>query len=1311
MATILLSAAGAAIGGAFGGTAFGLSSAVIGRAIGATLGRAIDQRLMGGGSEVIETGRIERFQLTGASEGSAIGMHYGRVRAGGQVIWATNFREKISKDKKKVGGKGGGGGSSVTTKSYSYSISLAVALCEGEILGVGRIWADGMEVDRGTLNMRVHTGSEDQGPDHKIAAVEGAANTPAYRGLAYVVFEDLQLERFGNRVPQFSFEVLRAADPAMMPDQERSLAETIRAVALIPGTGEYSLATTKVNYSNGYGWSKSANVNSNSGRSDFRTSLGQLRRELPACQSVSLVVSWFGSDLRCGSCQVRPKVEQTHTDGDKMPWVVSGLQRENAPEVPRIAGRSVYGGTPADAAVMEAIAALKAAGKSVVFYPFILMEQMMGNGLPDPWTGEADQPAFPWRGRITTNAAPGRPGSSDGTAAAQGEVAAFFGTAQPGDFTPQGKTMSYAGPAQWSFRRFILHYAHLCARAGGVDAFCIGSELCALTQIRGAGNSFPAVAELVALAQDVRAILGAGTKIGYAADWSEYFGYHPQDGSGDVFFHLDPLWASSAIDFIGIDNYMPLSDWRDNHDHADAGWRSIYNLDYLKANVAGGEGFDWYYADQAGRDAQERLPISDGAHGEDWVFRYKDIRGWWSQSHHNRIGGVRQATATPWIPQSKPIWFTEIGCAAIDKGTNEPNKFVDPKSSESRVPWYSTGQRDDFIQMQYLRATCQFWEDPVNNPVSAVYGGAMVDCGRTHVWAWDARPYPDFPARSDLWSDGANYLLGHWLNGRATSQSLAAVVAEICGRAGIGDIDVSELYGLVRGYSIEEIAGARAALQPLTLAYGFDATEAEGVLRFRTRTGIPDVQLAEEDLVADGDVVLGMQRSASGEATGKVRLNYVQADSLFEVRTIEACLPDENELNVSVSDLPLCLTAGESRRIVERWLTEARIARDMATFSLPPSSARIRAGDVIALSYGEQSANFRIDRVEAGEAQTIDAVRVEPDLFRPAEDIGEVVSLPPPAVSAPVFARLLDLPLLNGAEDPVAPYLAATATPWPGAAALYASSEDDNYALNTVVDEPCVIGVTETALPAAMPGMPYRGAPLRVKVGGGILSSATRTALLNGANTVAIGSGAGGEWEIIQFGQAELVEAEDVYDLSYLLRGQLGTDAIMPTEWPAGSLVVLLDGAPTQIDLPASLRGLERHYRVGPADRGYADESFTHMTHAASGASLRPYSPVHLRAMEQGDGSLAVSWIRRSRIDGDSWEGLDIPLGESFERYLLQVLQGGSVLREVELDVAEWTYPVAQRAADAPGGPVAIQVSQLSERYGAGPFQRIEINE
>ncbi|WP_116133717.1 glycoside hydrolase/phage tail family protein [Tropicimonas sp. IMCC34043] len=1312
MATLVLSAVGAAAGNALGGSVLGLSTAVIGRALGATLGRVIDQRLLGGGSQVVETGRIDRFRITGAGEGGRVDNIYGRMRTGGQVIWATNFREHV--DTEEAGGKGGGmlgGGGGATTRSYSYSISLAIALCEGEILTVGRIWADGEEIGRDELDMRVYKGAEDQLPDPKIEAVEGAGNAPAYRGLAYVVLEDVELGRFGNRVPQFSFEVIRPTSAEFVPDHARSLSQIIRGVALVPGTGEYALATTPVHYSTGLGWNRSANVNSSSGKTDFRTSLEQLSNELPVCQTVSLIVSWFGDDLRCDRCQIKPKVEQNGVDGASMPWRAGGAVRDDAGEIAKVDGRPVYGGTPTDQSVVEAIRALRNAGKAVTFYPFLLMEQAQGNSLVDPWSGAVGQPPFPWRGRITTSLAPGVAGSADGTLAARAEVRAFFGDAMVDDFPVAGDEVGYSGPAEWSFRKFILHYAHLCAVAGGVDAFCIGSEMRSLTQIRAEANSFPAVEELRQLAAEVRAVLGPEAKIGYAADWSEYFGYHPEDGSGDVFFHLDPLWADPAIDFVGIDNYMPLSDWRDGGDHADASYGSIYDVAYLKSNVAGGEGFDWYYADEAGRDAQDRLPITDGAHGEPWIYRYKDLRSWWSNAHHDRVDGVRGAAPTAWIPESKPIWFTEMGCAAVDKGTNQPNKFIDPKSSESSLPYYSDGTRDDFVQAQYLRAMYSFWGDPVNNPASGIYGGAMVDLSRSLVWAWDTRPFPHFPLNSELWSDGENYFKGHWLNGRTSSESLAAVVAETCGRAGLPEVDVRRLYGSVRGYTLAEASHARAAIQPLMLAHGFDASERNGVLHFRSRTGLTDFTINADALAVTEEVGpdVETQRVPEVEIAGRVRLNCLRAGRDFEVMSVEAAFPDETNPAVSSSELAMCLTTEEARAIAERWLTESRVARDSVRLALPGSLRKVRAGDVIETTSPNREGRYRIDRVESGDVQIVEAVRVEEAVFRLGEAVPDEIRAKPVQSPVPVYSVFLDLPLLTGKEDPIAPHVAITANPWPGSVAIYSSSENDGYRLNSLIGKRAVIGLTETVLEPISPGIFDRGAPLRVRFSSGATSPCSEERMLNGANAAAIGDPATGIWEVFQFAEATPLGGS-TFELGHRLRGQLGTDAETPMAWPVGSHVVLLDGAPEQIDLAASARGLERHYLFGPQNRPFDDASYLHEIHAFAGVGLRPYAPVHLRVRDVG-GDLQFTWIRRTRIDGDSWESLDVALGESVEQYLVQVLVAGVVVREEFVGSPVWTYDAARRSADGAAGAFSVRVAQVSDRFGPGQFRRIDIHE
>jgi hypothetical protein len=1295
MATLLLSAAGAAVGAGFGGSVLGLSGAVIGRAIGATIGRAIDQRVLGVGSEPVDVGRIDRLRLTAAGEGGAIGQVWGKIRVGGQVIWATEFTETVRRRRT------GKGAPKPKVNEYSYSVSLAIALCAGEVLRLGRIWADGNEISAQDLNLRFYPGNETQLPDPLVEAVEGADRAPAYRGLAYVVIEDLELAAYGNRVPQFSFEVFRPAQGGGV-DPTETLSGSIRAVALIPGTGEYGLATTPVHFQEALGRNRSANVHTPSGMTDFSTSLNQLSQELPQVGSVSLVVSWFGDDLRCSFCSIRPKVEQTLADGVGMPWRAGGIGRSAAEEVPKVDGSSVYGGTPSDTSVIEAIRAIRASGKEVMFYPFILMDQLDGNTLPDPWTAENSQPAMPWRGRITLEKAPGTWGTTDRTPAASTEVEVFFGAAQPADFTISGEIISYAGPSDWGFRRFILHYAHLCSVAGGVDAFCIGSEMRGLTQIRGASDSFPAVAELRQLAQDVRSILGPDVKISYAADWSEYFGYHVD---GNVYFHLDPLWSDANIDFIGIDNYMPVSDWRDGENHSDASYGSIYSQEYLLSNFGGGEGFDWYYDSEEAAILQNRKPISDDAFGEPWVFRYKDIRSWWSSQHHERKEGVRQIAPTSWIPSSKPIRFTEYGCAAIDKGTNQPNRFLDQRSSESGLPVWSSGRRDDLIQMQYLLATNKFWSDTNNNPSSSIYGGLMVDLDRSHAWAWDARPFPEFPGRTDLWSDAGNYARGHWLNGRASNQPLALVVREICQRSGVEALDTDALFGLIRGLQQAEITTARSSLQPLMLAFGFDAFEREGRLVFRSRDGRIDAEVTEDDLVLlpDLDGRLEVTRSSSVETAGRVRLGYIDAQSSYETRSVETRFPDEEALAVSHNDFPLVMTRLESRSVVERWLAEARVARDSIRFGLPKSRILVGAGDVVA--FADQ--RYRVDRVEQAEGQLLEAVRVEAGTYLPSDMTDDPVSIRGFTPPVPVVSFFLDLPLLTGSESPHSPHVAVVADPWPGSVAVWSSSEDAGYEINRLVAASAVIGTTESVLDYHSPGVWDRGSPLRVKIAGGELSSVSELAVLNGANAVAIGDGSSGNWEVFQFANAEVV-APDTYEISTRLRGQLGTDGTISGAWPVGSTVVLLDLALQQIELPLSSRGLARFYRVGSAARGYDDPNVTVRSEAFDGIGLRPYSVAHLRH-EGLAGDIHVSWMRRTRIDGDSWHSQEVPLAEDFEAYQIRVLQGSSIVAEYSVAQPSFLYTLAMRVSDGVVGTFEIAVAQISTSFGPGPFRQITI--
>ncbi|WP_375382375.1 phage tail protein [uncultured Sphingomonas sp.] len=197
MATIVLTTVGGIVGGP------------IGAAIGGLLGQAVDRDLLFRPAGR-QGPRLTELSVQTSSYGTQLPRVFGTMRVAGCVIWSTDLIESHATS------SSGKGQPSVT--SYSYSASFAVALSARGVVEVRRIWADGnllrgaggdWKSDVGAF--RLHIGDEDQPPDPLIAAAEGQA--PAHRGLAYAVFEQLQLADFGNRIPSLTFELVAEADP------------------------------------------------------------------------------------------------------------------------------------------------------------------------------------------------------------------------------------------------------------------------------------------------------------------------------------------------------------------------------------------------------------------------------------------------------------------------------------------------------------------------------------------------------------------------------------------------------------------------------------------------------------------------------------------------------------------------------------------------------------------------------------------------------------------------------------------------------------------------------------------------------------------------------------------------------------------------------------------------------------------------------------------------------------------------------------------------------------------------------------------
>ncbi len=1310
MAQLGLSYAGGAIGGAIGGPAGALVGKVIGGAIGAAVDTAVLSSLTP--KPHIQGPRLTSVDITAGAEGTPITRLAGRSRLAGQMIWATRFQEVANETE--TGPKGGGGSST----EYTYYANFAVALCEGPVTRIGRIWADGRELDQvdGDVTIRTYLGGEMQAADSLIIDKEGAADAPAYRGIAYIVFEAMNLKDYGRRMPIITAEVYRSVG---------DVEPLVRGVALIPGTTEFGYDPKEVLRNASTAKYRVDNRHTLEAESDLMASLDQLQAVAPNCRTVMLVTAWLGTDLRAGTCEIKPKVENktkftfAPDYGGAYQWTVAGLTRANAAVVTTYQGGPAYGGSPNDASVIECIRELKRRGFTVVLLPFIMMDIATNNALPNPYSDNAatnGQSAYPWRGRITVSPAAGFAGTVDKTAAAKTQIDAFVGAAAVADFAgSSGSTVDYAGPAEWSYRRFILHFAKLAELAGGVDAFAIGSEMIGLTQARD-GASYPFVDALVTLAADVKGLLASAT-ITYAADWSEYHSHRPADGSGDVIFNLDPLWSDANIGAVAIDNYLPLSDWRDGTDHLDysnTGPTSIYDLDYLKVGVEGGEWYDWYYATEADRDAQVRTPITDGAYSKPWVFRNKDIKAWWRNAHYDRPAGTQSASATGWVPESKPVWFTEIGCPAVDKGTNQPNVFYDPKSAESFFPHYSSGARDDAMQRAYLQALIEYWSDNANNPASSVYAGRMIDTDFINVWAWDARMAPSFPQDERAWTDGPNFETGHWISARFGSAPTREMITDLLDRYGFADYTVEPIPGVVDAVVIDRVMSARAVLEGVTPAYLIQAVESEGKLRFSSLVGSPVItDLLPDDLADQGTAGTPVERwrrmrGQESEIPAAIKLSYGEPTADDQPGEVEARRVGVASQRVGRIAVPAVMPESRARAIAETLLHDVWAARERVEFDLPPAQLAFDPGDVVRFDAddGNGPVTFRIAEIADGAARRVSLTRTDASLYAPAamprrtREPGVIPALGPPA------SVFFDGALLEDGDSPVAGYIAAYSDPWPGGTAFYRSPETTDYALDTILRRAAIMGELNADLYSGPVWRWDRVNELIVDLYSGALSSASDRKVLNGANRIAI-ENAAGEWEIVQFQTAELT-APNRYKLNLLLRGQRGSEHAMRDPVSAGARVLVLDDIGVrQPTLTADDVGLALNWRIGPASRDVSDSVYDARTVTLNGKGRRPLSPVSLTARWEADGDIQLAWIRRTRIGGDSWNQIEVPLAEDREEYEVEILSanGLSVVRTVTgLGAPAWAYTVGDQAVDFGTLQTAIRyrVYQISATYGRG---------
>ncbi len=539
-----------------------------------------------------------------------------------------------------------------------------------------------------------------------------------------------------------------------------------------------------------------------------------------------------------------------------------------------------------------------------------------------------------------------------------------------------------------------------------------------------------------------------------------------------------------------------------------------------------------------------------------------------------------------------------------------------------------------------------------------------------------------------------------------TGYGLDAVAGDILSRAGYagGDYDLSALSGTaVNGYVLQEPMTARAALEPLQVFSPFDLVESEGQLRAVPRHGAPDIVIDAGEWSAategqDPPPPLDILRAQELDLPREIVLDYIDPARDFEVNSQRARRGVTRALCVQKVNLPVVCSASAAKRIAEARLFTLWAERDLARLKVSRRWMALDPGDVIDLGDGRL---VRVTNIhQNGGLMEVTGFFVTASSYESAAAAdsgqGSAAALAPPPDSA---LYLMDLPLLQAADDQPGVYAAAAGLPgWTGAS-LWRSADGADYGRIASLSAAAVAGSAVNVLADGPCRYMDRANGVTVQVIDGYLSSCGEAELFGGANAALLGD------EIIQFQTATLL-GPGLYALSNLLRGRRGTESAAASHAAGERFVMLGSGAVVFVPALASDRGVSYDFRALTKGQSLGDAQDTVFAYGL--ATLRPFAPVNITgARASGTGSdLVLTWARRARLDAEWVSYVDVPLDEPSELYEAEIMNGGSVVRTFTgLAAPTLTYAAAQQTADW-GGSVpssfTVNIYQISARYGRG---------
>jgi hypothetical protein len=635
------------------------------------------------------------------------------------------------------------------------------------------------------------------------------------------------------------------------------------------------------------------------------------------------------------------------------------------------------------------------------------------------------------------------------------------------------------------------------------------------------------------------------------------------------------------------------------------------------------------------------------------------------------------------------------------------------------------------VVVQYPLNPCILVSDASNTEAfwTAAYEAAVAAGTMPSGYTYGSQ-YPVTPTNNGV--NGAWAVESQICTGAGSSVSVADIITCACQRAGVTDIDVSDMEAItVDGYQVSALSSASDVINPLRSVAFFDSVESGLTIRFQSRGKALVATLGADDIGAfdatsAGEAVppsVTALRSLDSDLPRRIRYHYIaterdyqagEQDSPFRPTTIAV-----NDQDVSI---PIAMSDTQALQAAEVLWADAWNGRTTYTVNVGAEWAQLEGGDPIAIPVNGFTVRVRIikDQNSGGVLRVLTCVSDDDRSYT------SVAIAPPSTFVPPVLVvisatelYLMDLPALQDADASAGFYTAVMRT-WAAGntfrgATLYRSTNGGSTWVTqysqTVESEAGILSVavsssqaytwdTETVIEVTLPSDTLS------------FESISDDAVLAGGNAAAMG--ANQRWEIVQFATATKV-ATAQWQLSRLLRGRRGTEWAIGRSQVNDSFVMLATGALARITLNIADIGNLDDYEgvsIGASFSTGVPEAFT-----GRGVALKPFSPVDIDARYQTDGDILITWTRRDKLGRTLMDGVDIPNSEATLAFQVDVISldsgGTTVLRTIAVTDVQALYTAAQIMTDfgtsAPS-ELRVNIYQMSAVVGRGTPGQATIN-